>query len=244
LSLARGARLTLSLDDYVRVELTGPALARVLPGGRPALFVREGALTVDVAPRGRHGTESAFWLVTPLARVDVNDSARLFVRVADRGAGELVVVSGHAQLALPESPRLLAAGTAHCVGKDGLSALSRPFSTLEEAAQVFSRGPSCAGRSGTDGALRERALSDALDAVQQREQSEVSLLAEHARLVSLGDTRAQAVRGVLAGSAAVLVRQRAWATAQHAQLEAWLLGRAPTPSQKALLQRAFRLAPH
>lgn len=244
LSLARGARLTLSLDDHVRVELTGPARVRALPRGQPALLVREGALTVDVAPRGRHGTHSAFWLATPLARVDVADSARLVVRVSPKGAGELVTVSGHAQLSLPEASQLLAAGAAHCVGPEGLGALSRPFSTLEQAAQVFASGPSCAGRAGTDGARRERELVSALDAVQQREQSEVSLLAEHTRLVALGDARAQAVRTVLAGSAAVLVRERAWAATQHAQLDAWLLGRAPTPAQKALLERAYRLAPY
>jgi hypothetical protein len=244
LLLTRGARLTLSLDDYVRVELTGPALARALPGGRAALLVHEGALTVDVAPRGVHGTQSAFWLATPLARVDVADSARLVVRVSSKGAGELVVVSGHAQLALPESAQLLAAGAAQCVGPGGLSALSRPFSTLDQAAQLFASGPSCAGRTGTDAGQRERALADALDAVQQRERSEVSLLAEHARLVAVGDARAQAVRSALAGSAAVLLRERAWAAVQHAQLDAWLLGRAPTATEKDLLERAHRLAPY
>jgi hypothetical protein len=243
LQLERGARLTLSLDDYVRLSLQGPCLARVLPGGQPAILMREGALSLDVAPRGVHGTHSAFWLGTPLARVDVADSARAFVRVSTKGGGELVLVSGHAQLAGPESVLLLAAGSAHCVGTDGLSLLSRPFTTLEQAAQVFSSGPSCAGRAGTDSARREALLSAALDAVQQREQSEVSLLAEHVRLVSLGDPRAQGVRSVLAGSAAVLVRERAWARAQHAQLSAWLIGRTPTTQQQALLARAHVLAP-
>jgi hypothetical protein len=87
-------------------------------------------------------------------------------------------------------------------------------------------------------------LADALDAVQQRERSEVSLLAEHARLVAVGDARAQAVRSALAGSAAVLLRERAWAAVQHAQLDAWLLGRAPTATQKDLLERAHQLAPY
>jgi hypothetical protein len=216
----------------------------VLPSGQPALLLREGALSLDVAPRGVHGTHSAFWLATPLGRVDVADSARLVVRASRRGAGELAVVTGHAQLARPDVALPLNAGAAHCVGPSAVPVLSRPFATLEQAVEVFASGPSCAGRAGAEPGQAERALERALDAVQQRERSELSLLAEHTHLVAVGDPRATAVRTVLAGSAGVLLHERAWATALRSQLEALLLGLSPTARQAKLLERANALAPY
>ena len=244
LQLERGARVTLALDDYVRLVLLGPLLVRVLPDGQPALLLREGALSLDVAPRGVHGTHSAFWLATPLARIDVADSARLVVRASARGAGELAVVSGRALLAQPELALPLNAGSAHCVGPSGLTELSRPFATLEQAVATFASGPSCAGRTGADLGQRERALESALATVERREQSELALLAEHSRLVARADPRAAGLRSVLAGSAGLLMHERGWATAQRSLLEALLLGHNPTVRQTTLLEGAHKLAPY
>jgi len=247
LTLARGARLTLALDDHVRISLLGPLVARALPEGAPALLVREGSFSVEVSPRGKR-VGTAFWLATPLARLDVADSARLFARVAARGGGELVLVSGHVSLAQPETALLLAGASARCVGPAGLTELSRPFATLEQAWEVFSRGPSCAPQNrGARGApldARVAPLAAALDAVEARAAREVSWLAEHSRLLALHDSKAQGIREQLAHSAALLSRERRWAAALRAQREAVLLGRPPTERENAELERARRLVPY
>jgi hypothetical protein len=242
LTLARGARLTLALDEHVRLALRGPLVAQALPDHAPALLVREGTLTVEVAPRGKR-LGAAFWLASPLARIDVAESARFFMRVAPRGGGVLALVSGHVQIAREAGALLLASVVARCITPAGLIDLNRPFGTLAEAEQTFGQGPSCAPNGGAPRDVRSQALGRALDAVQAGSGREAALLAEHERLVTLHDPGSRVLREQLARSAAVLSRQRRWAAALRAQREAGLLGRAPTDAQRSELARARALAP-
>lgn len=242
LELGRAARLTLTLDDHVEVEIVGPALVRVLPDGEPALLLREGRLAVDVAPRGMRG-HTAFWLATPLARIDVVDSARLVTRAGSTGAGELLVVSGHAYLAQADQAQLLRAGAAHCIGLAGPVPLPRGAATMVDALQRVS-GAACSRSARGRADARAPMLEAALELVQAHQEQELAQLAEHTRRISLGGQGAEAMRRGLAHSAAQLARERGRAAALRAQLEAGLLADAPSAAHGATLARAAQLAPY
>lgn len=240
LRLVRGDSLTLSLDDYVRVHLTGPALVRLLPAGRAALLLREGLVTVDVSPRGVRSTVSAFWLATPAVRVDVADSARLALRAYPDESTELSVVSGYLTLARPGEPVSLRADALVCATLDEAEVGPLGLATLELAEKRLEKTRSCA-RAPTSGRTLESALAAQLERVSASVLREQAQLAEHDRLLETQDAGALSLRRALALTGAELLALRQGAAALRTQLEAGVLGHAPTEAVARLLSRAGEL---
>jgi hypothetical protein len=226
LALAQGDALTLSLADHVRVTLQGPALARILPAGQPALLLHTGLLTLDVAPRGKHTLESAFWLATPTQRLEVPDQARVALRAYDNQATAIAVVSGFVSVREPELLFSMPAGSTLCTGgqHDALSPLR--VTTLALAEAQLARAGTCAPERAGDDAL-ERPLVTARNKVSEVEAAERALLHGHGELVARDPARAAAQRLELAHVGAELLTLRERERALEAQLEAARLSLPP-----------------
>ena len=244
LELLADSTLTLALADYAVVRLHGPALVTLMPEGEPALYLRQGLVSIDSAPRAARVAARPLWVATPAARVEVVESARLVVRAHPDFSSELVVVSGDASVTHGEEPLLLAAGDMRCLSRPAAKSPRRRLPTLEEAERVLGTSKSCPAKPRDDRAVRERALDAACDAIEQAEERERMLLAMHAGLATARDVRAQSVQAQLARIGALRVRQRERVRALRAQLAAALLGATPTPIEAALLTRARALAPY
>ena len=259
--LAQGDALTLSLDDYVRVHLTGPATAELLPAGQAALLLRDGLATVDVSPRGVRSSASAFWLATPAARLDVADSVRVGVRAFPTGPTQVEVVSGYLTLSQAAAPLAMPAGAAGCATLEGAKLTSALSATLERAEAALARARSCAPKARVTSALLESALTDQLHLVADALEHERVQLEEHGRLVAVSDAgtgdagttaaataaaanaeKAREIRLALARTGAELLRTRERARALRAQFEASALGRELSAAEAPLLRHATKLS--
>lgn len=240
LVLARGAELRFALDDFAELALTGPATARVAPDAEPALLLREGLLRVDCAPRAARSTTSALWLATESARLDVVQSARFVLRARAGRAGELSVVSGYVDVRERGDQALTLARGARCLGAD-----ARPrngvFSELAQAEQALATRALCAPTRLVSVAEPLRA---ALSELERSEAHERTLLAEHRQRAAAGDPRASEPPRELAVLASELLTQRARARALQASFEAERLAASLDAEQRALIERARRLAPY
>jgi len=244
LKLDDDSTLTLALADYAVVRVHGPAVVTLMPEGEPALYLRQGLVSIDSAPRAARANERPLWLATAAARVEVVESARLVVRAHLDFSSELVVVSGHARVTYAEEPLALDAGEARCLSRPLAKSARRRLPTLEEAERVLATSKSCPPKPRDERAARQRALDAACAAIEQAAERERMLLAVHAGLAAARDARAQSVQAQLARLGALRVRQRERARALRAQLATALLGATATPSEATLLPRARALAPY
>ncbi|MDB4974490.1 MAG: hypothetical protein JWN48_2831 [Myxococcaceae bacterium] len=219
LTLARGAVITLSLHEFVRLRIVGPAVARLLPEGEPAVLLQQGLVTVDVSPRGIRSTASAFWLATPSLRLDVPDSVRVAVRAFESGATELAVVSGYLTVSQAHEPLAVPSGSSVCVTLEHTKLVALGVPTLELAESRLARAKSCAAgaRARAQREALERAYRSASSAVTQVSAREAEELKEHGRLVGTNPEQALALRAGLAHLGAELLHLRARAHALEAQ---------------------------
>ncbi|MDB4988905.1 MAG: hypothetical protein JWN04_4083 [Myxococcaceae bacterium] len=217
LSLERGASITLSLHDYVRVHIVGPALAQLLPEGEPAVLLREGLVTLDVAPRGARAITSAFWLATPTLRLDVPDSVRVAIRAFPDSASELSVVSGYLTVSQPRQPLAVPAGSSVCVSLVQAKLVPLHMATLELALASLSKARSCAPAARTSDDALERAHHSAAAAVAAAAEREREQLAEHHRQVSVDAGAALQLREQLAHLGAELTHLSDLSQALRAQ---------------------------
>ena len=265
--LAHDDALTLSLDDYVRVQLRGPATAQLLPAGQAALLLRDGLVTVDVSPRGMRSVASVFWLATPTVRLEVADSVRLALRAFAAGPTELEVVSGYLTLLQAAAPVPMPAGATACATLEQATLSKARSATLERAEAELSSARPCAPKASVTSALLESALTDQLHLVGEALERERLQLEEHGRLVAgsaagardagardadardaaardagADEASARALRLALARTGAELLRTRERARALRAQFEASALGRELSPIEQPLLRHATKLS--
>jgi hypothetical protein len=234
-TLARGAALTLAVDDDVRIALYGPARVALRGEGAPVLLLHHGIATLDVAPQAVRAGRAPFALATPAAQLEVPFAARLVLRALE-GAHELAVVSGEVSLSQPARTLQVGAGARYCFTAKGPHELAlEGFATLEAAATQLPVSNACARQQPPDPNGRDRELSQRLDALAAAHAEERALLADATA------RPADELRALLATLAQATIAGRSRALALRAELAAAQLEAEPDPGRTALLARAAAL---
>jgi hypothetical protein len=265
---------SLTLEDYGALRILGPARLVVLPEAEPALLIGRGVAAIDVSSRSQRATPSALWLGTPVARVEVPESARLALRVYDDGGVRLIVITGRVSVALPDARELsLGAGDARCLTGAGVRESSERFVKLEAAERWLSEAAPCLASPPVikktlrargappgndaggvaDGQLStpldptlalEEQLASVLTAITRDSERERALVSMHQTLHTSDAAAASSLRAEVVQAAASLMRLRVRARALRAQLESASLREPPSAERALLLRRARQAAPY
>jgi hypothetical protein len=213
--LAAGQELVLDFSAGARVHLRGPATLRSDVAERDALLVRDGTLSVDLAP-GAAKPDSGFSLTTPSAAFSLVRGGAVALRSAANGSTVAVVVSGVLALsaagsAFPEAERPLVAGERAEIRLDGrLSRSLHAAKTLEQALQALARLPEPRRDDGAFGSL-EAALRARLTETEGELARERELVTAHRATLSAGEDAGEqrmALQSELAAHAETLSRAK------------------------------------